>query len=44
MLRNFVFSGNGDAKYVRAQAGRFSYAYYYFFSLGEMNSSAITER
>jgi len=30
--------------YVRAEAGRFSYAYFYFFTDGKKNRHAITER
>ena len=32
MFGDCAFSGNGDAYFVRAQAGRFSYAYFYYFT------------
>ena len=44
MLRNFVFSGNGDAKYVRAQAGRFSYAFYAYFAAKTTYCPDISDR
>ena len=35
MVGDCAFSGNGDAYFVRAQAGRFSYAYYAYFVAGK---------
>ena len=39
-----TMSVNNSKTNARAQAGRFSYAYYYFFSHEKENSLAKTER
>lgn len=38
------FGGNGDAKYARAQAGRFSFAFYAFFAPNTVRSPDISDR
>ncbi len=40
-MRNITVTNMNN---VRIEAGRFSYAYYYFFTDGKRNRHAITER
>ena len=44
MFRDCTFDGNGNANFIRAQAGRFSYAYYTFFALKAGHSPDISDR
>ena len=42
-MRNFITTNANAISNVRAQAGRFSYGYFYYFTEGK-NRHAVTER
>ena len=39
----YVFSGNNGTNFVRAQAGRFSYAFYAYYATEEPHRTSISE-